>query len=157
MRRVILAAIGTFGVVLAGCSGTPPPEDVVLPVVTGSGAGTASGAVASGSGTRLRPAANVFYRDFTPEDLGNGKTIVLFFQQSGDVFSQRSDRLLKQLYGSGAATVSTLRLDAGTASGMKLQFTVLLPDTFVLVNGSGAKVSATLHPNADELRNLVIR
>lgn len=154
MRRFALAILGTAGLLLAACSSSPSAPPVQPPA--GSGAVTASGSLSS-SGAKLRPAASVFYRDFAPEDLGNGKQALLFFWQPGDVFSQRSDRILTRLYGSGAATISTYKLDAGTASGMKLQFTVLLPDTFVLVNGSGAKVSMFLHPNPDELTKLVVR
>lgn len=154
MRRVALVVLGTAGLLLSACA-TPSPVTSDAPVV-GSGALTESGASVSGSGT-FHKAANVFYRDYMEGDIGNGTPAVLFFEQSADVFSQRSDRLLQHLYGSGAATISTYRLDAGTASGMKLKFTVLLADTFVVVNGSGAKVSSILHPNANELTKLVVR
>ncbi|HRH93578.1 MAG TPA: hypothetical protein PKV72_03530 [Candidatus Peribacteria bacterium] len=149
MNRAAFAILGTAGLLLAACS-SPPSDMPDVPVPPAE-----SGATMSGSGTH--PAASVFYRDYAEGDIGNGKPAVLFFAQTGDVFSQRSDRILKHLYGSGAANISTFRLDSGTASGMALRYTVLLPDTFLVVNGSGSKLSSILHPNPSELQKLVIR
>jgi hypothetical protein len=153
MRHAALVILGTATLLLAACSS---PDPISETPAAESDTLAASGTVMSDYGAMHR-ATDVFYRDFAEGDIGQGKPAVLFFFQAGDAFSQRSDRILNRLYGSGAANISTYRLDAGTASGMMLQFTVLLPDTFVVVNGSGAKVSSILHPNPVELQKLVVR
>lgn len=146
MRRAIVASGTIVSLSLAACGspGTPavPASPQEASVETGS---------------TLKQASNVYYRDFAEGDPQEGLPVALFFYQVADPFSQRSDRYLRQWYASGAVSVSTLRLDAGAASGMTLQYSVLLPDTFVLLNASGSKISSILHPTPEELRALLSR
>lgn len=150
MRRVAPTAMLALVLALSACGTSQVPA-------TAEPDANASVGVESGTSAVLKQAANVFYRDFADGDLATGRPVALFFHQNADPFSQRSDRLLRQWYGSGAVDVSTLRVDVGTASGMTLAFSVLLPDTFVLLNASGSKVASVLHPTAQELRSLLSR
>ncbi len=150
MKRFVFVALLSLVLLMSGCSGR---EEVIDPVSNP----TAKSASSVGSGSTLKPASTLEYAEYSEGILDSRRPLVLFLAQNADVFSQRSDRLLKQLYGSGAAKISTYRLDAGTATGMKLTYNVLLPDTFVVVSSSGMIVSSILHPNALELNLLITK
>lgn len=145
MRRATVASGVMLLATLAAC-GSPGTVDVPA---------TQNVISQHETGGILKQASNVWYRDFIEGDPEPGVPVILFFHQNADPFSQRSDRYLRQWYGSGAASISTLRLDAGAASGMTLAYSVLLPDTFVLLNASGSKAASILHPTMEELRSLI--
>jgi hypothetical protein len=82
------------------------------------------------------------------------KALLFFFKQQ-DPFSRKNDTLVRQLYGSGAAKVSTFRLEFSSATGARLTYGVLLEDTFVLLGQDGERVASILHPTPQELRSLL--
>ncbi len=146
MRSAIIAS-GTIALLALTACGSPGTPVVPAPPQTAGGE----------TGSTLKQASNVYYRDFSDGDPQEGLPVALFFHQVADPFSQRSDRSLRQWYASGSVNISTLRLDAGVASGMTLKYSVLLPDTFVFLNASGSKISSILHPTPEELRALLSR
>ena len=149
MKFVAKFAVCGLVVCLSGCGGSANP--VATEPTASSSSAQASSLASSGSGS----APHVRYETYIDGVLSRDKRSVLFFQQPADPFSQRSDHILRQAYASGSAKISTYRLDSGTASGMKLAYGVLLPDTFVVVSATGAKITSILHPNVGELRSLI--
>jgi hypothetical protein len=80
--------------------------------------------------------------------------MILFFSKVADPFSERSDAVLRSVYGSGAALFTTYRLDLGSSTGAKLKYAVFTEDTFVSVSGSGT-VQSIVHPSAQQIRELL--
>ena len=87
--------------------------------------------------------------------LTSGKPAVIFFANVGDPFTVKSEAILNRLYGTGAATVSTYRVNMGTETGMRLSFGVFVEDTFVLLDAQGKVKAKHVHPSENELRSIV--
>jgi hypothetical protein len=137
-----LTGVCILTVGIAACGGSVPSPD--------SGTVTETPAVPT-----IDPFTKPIYSSYSPYLLHTGSSAVLFFAKSGRLFSQRSERVITEAYGSGAANVSTFRIDLGTATGMALQYGVFVEDTFVLIDGEGNRKRLLVHPNAGELRTLL--
>ncbi len=94
----------------------------------------------------------VIYTDYSGSLVGRGKSSVLFFFKASDPFSVRNDATIRSVYGSGAAVVTTYRLDFLTSTGARLQYGVLLEDTLVLLDTAGQRVASFIHPSEEEIR-----
>ncbi len=87
--------------------------------------------------------------------IGRGKSIVLFFAKKSDPFSQRSDEMIRRVYASGAALLSTYRIDSDTSTGARLTYGIIVPDTFVLLGADGARQTNLIHPDETELKSFL--
>lgn len=100
------------------------------------------------------PSSSAQYGLFDDNTVVQGKTTLLFFA-SDDPFSAASEAYLHKVYGSGAAKVSAYRLEFGSSTGARLTHGVLVPNTFVLLDASGQRVTAVIHPSQEELSILL--
>lgn len=80
---------------------------------------------------------------------------LLFFAKEHDPFSRKNEALVRQFYGSGAAKLSTFRIDFSSATGARLKYGVLVEDTFVLLGQNGERITSILHPTTQELQSLL--
>lgn len=94
----------------------------------------------------------VEYREYSDKLVGRGKSSVLFFAKEGDPFSIRSDAAIRAIYGTGAAVVTTYRLDYPTSTGARIKYGVVVEDTFVLLDAQGQRVTSLIHPTVEEIR-----
>ena len=94
----------------------------------------------------------VVYQPYSDKLIGRGKSSVLFFYRETDPFSVRSDAVIRSVYGTGGAVVSTYRLDFSTSTGARLKYGVLVEDTFVLLDAQGERVAGFIHPTDEEVR-----
>ncbi len=136
MRR-LFAAIG-FTLLLTGCGAVTPAEP-------------AEEAPVPETAVHTKPR----YIPYAPRELDSRRGAILFFASSGDRFSVNNDHLLQSLYESGSVSVSTYRVDFGSATGARLKYGVIVEDTFILLDASGERVGAYTHPSPDEVRILV--
>gem|GEM_PF-1443460 len=95
------------------------------------------------------------YTLFAPEFVGKGKNAVLFFARADDPFSVRNDFLLRAIYASGAALISTYRLEFSTSTGARLTYGAIVPDTFILLGPNGERQNSIIHPTEVELRSFL--
>ncbi|OGJ60387.1 hypothetical protein A3A67_03745 [Candidatus Peribacteria bacterium RIFCSPLOWO2_01_FULL_51_18] len=107
------------------------------------------------SSAAVIPPERPVYTLFNPKFIGKGKKSLLFFAQAKDPFSAQSDTLLRKLYSSGSAKISTFRLDFATSTGSRFDYQVITPDTFVLVGTSGEREKSVIHPGEEELKKLL--
>ena len=96
----------------------------------------------------------VAYAPYTPGVLARGGAALLFFA-SEDPFSAASDAFLRSVYPSSGATIPTYRVAFSTSTGARLTYGVLIPNTFVLIDGGGQRTAAVIHPSEEELRILL--
>lgn len=136
IRRSIVLLVVPLA--LAGCGGSSP-------VTTDQEAPAPEAVVQS------RPR----YIPYSPRELDSRRGAILFFAGTGDRFSVANDHLLQSLYESGSVSVSTYRVDFGSATGARLKYGVIVEDTFILLDASGERVGAYTHPSPDEVRILV--
>lgn len=101
------------------------------------------------------PSTAPVYAEYTQRGIDIRHGAILFFAKPGDVFSEANDKLLRSLYDAGDVTVSTYRLDFSSATGSRLRYGVIVEDTFVLLDATGERVNAFIHPTPDEVRILV--
>lgn len=137
MRFVI--ALSIIGCLLVGCSGAEPTT-------------VASPTVAIPTPTEVP--SYVSYRDHRPR---KNEQAVLFFAKSGDPFSEKTDEVLRELYGSGGMLLSTYRVDTMTDTGALLTYIVFFEDTVVLLGKNGERVGSLLHPTRDALKVMLTR
>lgn len=136
MRRA--CAIIGIALFLGGCATTAAPaSDERVP--------------SSGAAAHAKPR----YSPYTVRNLDSRHGAILFFARSSDPYSVDHDHLLQSLYESGAVSVSTYRVDFASATGARLQYGVIIEDTFILLDASGQRVGAFTHPSPDEIRILV--
>lgn len=138
MHKHVLVIAMTFFIAACG-SGESVLHSSVLPTSTGTVA------------TNLNRGGVVFAQ-YSDKLIGRGKNSVLFFAHPSDPFSVKNDAIIRSVYGTGAAIVSTYRLDFPTATGARLKYGVLTADTFVLLDASGVRIATFIHPSADEIR-----
>jgi len=96
------------------------------------------------------------YREYTEGVIAKNDRNVLFFSASGCAFCEQNDALLRQWAASGSLKLPVYKVDFETAAGLKITYTVILRDTFVLVGRNGGKLKSVIHPSEDELKNLVL-
>jgi hypothetical protein len=137
MRFVI--ALSIIGLLLTGCSRTVPttvePTPASIP-------------------TPIEVPAYVSYREHRPR---KNEQAVLFFAKDGDPFSQKTDEIIRELYGSGGMLLSTYRVDTTTETGALLTYIVFFEDTVVLLGKNGERVGSLLHPTRDALKGMLTR
>lgn len=100
------------------------------------------------------PSSSVQYTSYDDDAVARGESALLFFA-SDDPFSDASEAFLHKAYESGAAKVSAYRLEFGSSTGARLTHGVLVPNTFVLLDASGQRVTAVIHPSQEELSILL--
>ncbi len=98
----------------------------------------------------------VIYTEYSDRLVGHGKSSVLFFFKASDPFSVRNDAIIKNVYATGAAVVTTYRVDFPTATGARLKYGVLVEDTLVLLDAAGEPVASFIHPSRDEI-HIILR
>ncbi len=138
MKKAFLAAF--LPLLLTACGSAPQVPDTATPT--------------SSSGTVVQNLnkGGVTYTDYSDRSIGRGKSSVLFFFRATDPFSVRNDAIIRSVYGTGAAVVSTYRVDYPTSTGARLKYGVLIEDTFVLLDAQGQRVASFIHPTDDEIR-----
>lgn len=99
-----------------------------------------------------RNKGGVVYTNYSDRLVGRGKNSVLFFFKPADPFSLQSERVIQSVYGTGAAVVTTYRVDYPTATGARLKYGVLIEDSFVLLDTAGERVATFIHPSPEEIR-----
>lgn len=139
MKKAFLAAC--LPLLLVAC-GAPAPLPETTPVPA-----TNTGTVA----VNLNK-GGVTYTEYSDRVIGRGKSSVLFFFRPTDPFSVRNDAVIRAVYGTGAAVVSTYRVDYPTSTGARLKYGVLIEDTFVLLDAQGQRVASFIHPTDEEIR-----
>lgn len=137
MRFVITLSI--IGFLLAGCSTAVPetvaPTPIAIPTPT-------------------EVPSYVQYRDHRPR---KNEQAVLFFAKSDDPFSQKTEEVIRELYGSGGMLLSTYRVDTMVDTGALLTYIVFFEDTVVLLGKNGERVGSLLHPTKDALKGMLTR
>lgn len=108
--------------------------------------------VAMSASTPLGPATYDVYREGV---VGNGRKSVLFFYASWFPYCAENDAKISSLYASGGVKVPTFRVDYDASSALRLQYSVVTQDTFVVVDGNGNRVQSIVHPDDAELRSLL--
>ncbi len=85
--------------------------------------------------------------------------MLLFFYspETSDLFSQKTNAILTELYRTNAYILPTYRADFATAAAAQHKYHVLLPDTIVLVDGEGNAVASRLHPTEADIKDLLTR
>lgn len=139
MKKAFFAAC--LPLLLVACGPVGPVETPVVPA-------TESGTVASVNLNK----GGVTYTEYSDRVIGRGKSSVLFFFRPTDPFSVRNDAVIRAVYGTGAAVVSTYRVDYPTSTGARLKYGVLIEDTFVLLDAQGQRVASFIHPTDEEIR-----
>lgn len=138
MKKAFVTLLCTF--LCASCGGPPPPAASEVSPDTAE-----PGVVNLNKG-------GVVYREYAEKLVGRGKSSVLFFAKEGDPFSVRSDAAIRAVYGTGAAVVTTYRLDYPTSTGARIKYGVVVEDTFVLLDAQGQRVTSLIHPTVEEIR-----
>lgn len=137
MRFVLILSI--IGLLFTGCSSAEPvatePKAVEIPTPT-------------------EVPSYVSYHDHRPRP---NEQAVLFFAKSDDPFSQKTDEVLRELYGSGGMLLSTYRVDTMADTGALLTYIVFFEDTVVLLGKNGERVGSLLHPTRDALKLMLTR
>jgi hypothetical protein len=87
--------------------------------------------------------------------LGRDVPFVLFFAQKLDPFSERSDNVIRTVYASGSAMISTMRVEYGTATGERFRFGVVVPDSLVVLRSDGERLENLIHPSSEDIRALL--
>ncbi len=137
MRRALLLC--SCLLVLSACGkDTPSPEPMTE----------------SGSTVQVSDKA-VVYTEYSQRAVKNTKGSILFFSKPTDPFSVGSDTVLQGIYAAGEATVPTYRVDFASGTGARLTYSVIVEDTFVLLDGSGKRLMSFVHPTAEEIKMLV--
>lgn len=84
--------------------------------------------------------------------IGKGVPVLLFFKETGAVFSEASEAVIRDVYSSGKALLPTYIVEMGTETGMTLKFGVFVEDTVVLLDGAGKRRGTLAHPKASEIK-----
>ncbi len=95
------------------------------------------------------------YELYTSDELIRGKAAVLFFASPDDPFSVEHHGLVTDLFNTAQLKVAVYRVDFATATGTKLAFGVIVPDTFVVLDANSERSGSFLHPTDTELRTLL--
>lgn len=101
------------------------------------------------------PSSVPVYAEYSSRGVDTRHGAILFFAKQSDPFSAASDAALRSLYDAKTALVSTYRVDFPTSTGARLRYGVIVEDTFVLLDATGERVNAFVHPTADDLKILV--
>lgn len=80
---------------------------------------------------------------------------LVFFSSPDDLFSRRTDGVLRSAYASGSALYPAYNNDFSHATGSRLSYGVFVPDTIVLISSTGARLFSIIHPTEQELLSLV--
>lgn len=92
----------------------------------------------------------------TDAQLGNGMNKVLFFHAGWCPYCKAHDASLQEWYAAGDVPISTYKVDYDSSLALRSLYGVLSQDTFVLVDGNGAKVrDISGYPSDDEVRALL--
>ncbi len=97
---------------------------------------------------------NTLYQPYRPGISFTGQSTLLFFSQSNDPFSLEHEDVLHSFAASGKLRIRTYRIDFNNTS-MKLQYGVVVPDTFILLDATGQRIQSIIHPSEAELRLLL--
>ncbi len=110
----------------------------------------------SSSVSRSEPAAknDTLYQPYTSSVLLKGKSTLLFFAQTDDPFSLSHEEMILSLAIAKKLTTPVFRVDFANTS-MKLEYGVIVPDTFVLLDAMGERLESIIHPSSVELRTLL--
>ncbi|MBM3227538.1 hypothetical protein FJZ27_01590 [Candidatus Peribacteria bacterium] len=87
--------------------------------------------------------------------LTNGQTKVLFFHAAWCPECKKADALLKQWFPSDAFSRSIYAVDYDTAKDLKVRYGVTYQHTFVVVDGSGKKISSIQGPTETQMKALL--
>ena len=95
------------------------------------------------------------YMAYVDGVIGNGETSVLFFHAAWCPKCIANDAKLNSWYTSQDFPRSIYRVDYDTAVELKKQYGVVQQDTFVLIDGNGAKIDAASFPTDARLQGLL--
>jgi hypothetical protein len=95
------------------------------------------------------------YVPYTERGVDASKGAILFFAKTGDPFSDKNHLILTSLYASENVSVPTYRVDFASFTGARLQYAVIVPDTFVLLDASKTRIATFLHPSKEEISIIV--
>ncbi len=131
-----------------------------VPEVTASNAtpDDSSFSSSSSSSSRSRAPAMIVtpsYVDYQEGQIGNGKSVLLFFKASWDPASMHSDKVLNTLYFAGTPSITTMKINFDIETELASRYRVIRQDTFVLLDGNGKIVKTVTDPPADELEALL--
>ena len=179
MQRVAFILSGIVAVVLLGFGAKhlfSVPEDLPSPVESGETVTSSSLSSSLHLIVRVSPllkkakphigesssarapqmtSAGIPYVPYLSRSSVKGKRAVLFFLGIDDPFSEEHHVLIQSLVASSELKVPTFRIDFATATGARIEYAVVVPDTFVLVDASGARVQSLIHPTTDELKKFL--
>ncbi len=155
MQRLIHFLLGVLCLVVVGFIALSFYE---TPLETDSGieSVSSSGITSSDASEKSSAKAMISYGPYEEKKVGNGQRAVLFFAAESDPFSKIHDTYIREVVASGSLRIPTYRIEYGSSTGTRLKFGVIVPDTFVLLDGSGNRVSSVIHPTEKELRSLLI-
>ena len=99
--------------------------------------------------------SGVPYVPYLSRSFLQGKPAVLFFIGVDDPFSARHAAFIQTLVVSSELKVPTYRLDFATATGARIDYGVVVPDTFILLDAKGQRIESLIHPTDEELKKLL--
>ena len=96
------------------------------------------------------------YAKYSDGVIGKGQMSILFFHASWCPSCKKADADLKEIYGTGGATVSTYKVDYDTQKDLKEKYGITSQHTFVVINGEGDAVKLIVGPTIDQIKTLVL-
>lgn len=97
---------------------------------------------------------DTLYQPYTSGVALRGQSALLFFMQADDPFSLSHEEMILSLAISKKLKTPVFRVDFENTS-MKLEYGVIVPDTFVLLDAMGERQESIIHPGTAELRALL--
>ncbi len=175
MRRLFVLTVGLL-LIVASLVGfqklfvLPQPDDALLSA-SGALVGTVQSSVSSlnlivrvsslltkmpksvsGAGALSSSQRGGAYTAYESKELMRGRSAVLFFARFSDPFSDAHDLLIRSLVADGQLAHPVYRIDFATATGAKIEYGVVVPDTFVVIDAAGMRSKPLIHPTDEELR-----
>ncbi|MSR67276.1 hypothetical protein EXS65_00395 [Candidatus Peribacteria bacterium] len=95
------------------------------------------------------------YRPYAADTDLRGESTVLFFADDEDPFSVIHETMLRDAALESRLHLLVYKVDFESAGKLKLQYGVVLPDTFVLLNKNAERIQSILHPSDAEFHALL--
>lgn len=95
------------------------------------------------------------YAEYKEGVIGNGQTSILFFHAKWCPTCRQADTDLKEMYGSGVASLPMYKVDYDTYADLKTKYGVTYQHTFVVIDGTGTAKTTVLGPSKAQLLALV--
>jgi hypothetical protein len=95
------------------------------------------------------------YKPYEEGVVGEGRPVVLFFDEPSCTDCDRRDAMLKEWFGEETFRQSVYKVEANLAEGVRAQYGIAPQHTFVLLNSVGKAVTAIPRPNDAQIKILI--